>query len=53
VALGSWWAVVPALPLIAVMAARIRNEEQLLATELDGYQEYARNTRYRLIPGLW
>ena len=53
VALGSWWAVVPTLPLIAVMAARIRNEEQLLATELDGYQEYARITRYRLIPGLW
>jgi protein-S-isoprenylcysteine O-methyltransferase Ste14 len=52
-ALGSWWAVIPALPLVAVLVARIRNEEQLLAKELEGYQEYVRNTRYRLIPGVW
>jgi protein-S-isoprenylcysteine O-methyltransferase Ste14 len=53
VALGSWWAVVAALPLVAVMAARIRSEERLLAKELEGYEEYTRVTRYRLIPGLW
>ena len=53
VALGSWWAVIPALPLVAVLVARIRNEEQLLARELAGYQEYAQTTRYRLIPGIW
>lgn len=53
VALGSWWAVIPALPLVAVLVARIRNEEQLLAKELEGYQEYTQTIRYRLIPGLW
>jgi protein-S-isoprenylcysteine O-methyltransferase Ste14 len=53
VALGSWWAVIPALPVAAVLVARIRNEEQLLAKELKGYQEYVQTTRYRLIPGAW
>jgi protein-S-isoprenylcysteine O-methyltransferase Ste14 len=53
VALGDWWAVIPALPLVAVLVARIRNEEQLLAKELEGYQDYAQTTRYRLIPGVW
>jgi protein-S-isoprenylcysteine O-methyltransferase Ste14 len=53
VALGSWWAVIPALPLVAVLIARIRNEEQLLAKELQGYREYIQTTRYRLVPGVW
>ena len=53
VALGSWWAVIPALPLVPVMVARIRNEEQLLAKELKGYQEYTEITGYRLIPRVW
>jgi protein-S-isoprenylcysteine O-methyltransferase Ste14 len=53
VALGSWWAVISALPLLAVLVARIRNEEHLLAEELKGYREYTQITRYRLIPGVW
>ncbi len=53
VALGSWWAVLSALPLVPILVARIRNEEQLLAHELSGYQEYVKATRYRLIPRLW
>lgn len=53
VALGSWWAVIPALPLVAVLVARIRNEEQLLAKDLEGYRDYAQTTRYRLIPRVW
>ena len=53
VALGSWWALIPALPLVAVLVARIRSEEQLLSKELKGYEEYTRITRYRLLPGVW
>jgi len=53
VALGSWWAAIPALPFVPVLVARIRNEEQLLAKELKGYQEYTGITRYRLIPRVW
>jgi protein-S-isoprenylcysteine O-methyltransferase Ste14 len=36
-----------------VMVARIRNEEQLLAKELDGYRAYTQTTRYCLLPGIW
>lgn len=53
VALGSWWALIPALPLIGVIVARIRMEERLLRKELAGYEEYMRVTKYRLIPGVW
>jgi protein-S-isoprenylcysteine O-methyltransferase Ste14 len=53
VALGSWWAVIPAAPMIAVLVARIRNEEQVLLRELRGYSEYVQVTKYRLIPGVW
>lgn len=53
VALGSWWAVMTVLPLAAVLVARIRNEERLLAKELGGYREYTQVTQYRLIPCVW
>jgi protein-S-isoprenylcysteine O-methyltransferase Ste14 len=53
VALGSYWAVLPALLLIFVLIARIRNEEKVLAAELVGYREYMKRVRFRLLPGVW
>jgi protein-S-isoprenylcysteine O-methyltransferase Ste14 len=53
VALGSYWAVLPALLLIFVLIARIRNEEKVLAAELAGYREYMKRVRFRLLPGVW
>jgi protein-S-isoprenylcysteine O-methyltransferase Ste14 len=53
VALGSWWAFIPAGLLLAVLAARIKHEERVLTTELTGYGDYMRTTVYRLIPGVW
>ena len=52
-ALGSYWAVLPALLLIFVLVARIRNEEKVLMQELEGYREYLQRVRFRLIPGIW
>jgi protein-S-isoprenylcysteine O-methyltransferase Ste14 len=52
-ALGSYWAVLPALLLIFVLVARIRNEEKVLAEKLPGYREYLQRVRFRLIPGIW
>lgn len=52
-ALGSYWAMIPALLIIPLLVARIRNEEIVLQSELKGYQEYMQKTRYRLIPGIW
>lgn len=53
VALGSWWALIPAVPVIGILVIRIRNEEQVLARDLPGYREYMTATRYRLLPGIW
>jgi protein-S-isoprenylcysteine O-methyltransferase Ste14 len=52
-ALGSYWAMIPAVGIIPLLVARIRNEEEVLTRELDGYREYLEKTRYRLVPGLW
>jgi len=51
--LGSYWAMIPALFILPVIVARILNEEKVLARDLNGYPEYMRNVRYRLVPGVW
>ncbi|MEZ4517987.1 MAG: isoprenylcysteine carboxylmethyltransferase family protein [Chloroflexota bacterium] len=51
--LGSWWAFIPTLALLGVWVARTTLEDRLLQEKLPGYAEYARTTRYRLVPGLW
>jgi protein-S-isoprenylcysteine O-methyltransferase Ste14 len=53
VALGSWWAVLPALAYLPIFVLRIRNEEEVLLRELPGYDEYRRRVQYRLVPFLW
>lgn len=53
IALGSWWAVIPALLIIPVLVARARNEEVVLARDLKGYTEYMQKVRYRMLPGIW
>jgi protein-S-isoprenylcysteine O-methyltransferase Ste14 len=52
-ALGSYWALLPALGIIPLLMARIRNEEEVLRRELPGYIEYTQKVRYRLLPGIW
>lgn len=52
-ALGSYWALVPFLPLPLFIALRILDEEKVLVDELPGYPEYCQRTRYRLVPGVW
>jgi protein-S-isoprenylcysteine O-methyltransferase Ste14 len=51
--LGSWWAFIVGLALIAVMAVRAVGEERMLTAELAGYADYARRVKYRLVPGVW
>jgi len=52
-ALGSYWAMIPALLIVPVIVARILNEESVLVRDLPGYPEYMQKTRFRLIPGVW
>ena len=51
--LGSWWGLLAASILIVVISTRIVGEERMLRRELAGYDDYAKEVRYRLVPGLW
>ncbi len=52
-ALDSFWGLLALLPMTAVLAARLLDEEKLLAAELSGYREYCRKVRFRLVPFVW
>src|SRR6478752_7543273 len=52
-ALGSYWGLVFVVAGSMVLALRIRDEENMLTEELDGYLEYTEKVRYRLVPGVW
>ena len=51
--LGSLWALIPAAMTLPVLIMRTMSEDRLLMEELPGYKEYAQQTRFRLIPGIW
>lgn len=52
-ALGSYWGLLAFAPLPALLAMRIRNEEEVLLRELPGYEDYCRQVKWRLLPGVW
>ena len=51
--LGSWWGLLAALGLAALLAIRIGIEEKALRAGLAGYDAYAERVRYRLVPFVW
>ena len=52
-ALGSFWALVPAALAAVLLVLRTSWEDQLLRAELPGYDDYSRRVRWRLVPGVW
>lgn len=52
-ALNSLVALIPAGLASLVLVIRTALEDRTLHAELDGYPEFAANTRYRLLPGIW
>jgi len=52
-ALDSLWAVIPFVLVCLSIIPRLLNEEKVLEKELDGYKEYTKKCKYRLIPGIW
>lgn len=51
--LGSWWALIPGGLAAVLFVVRTALEDKTLHEELDGYGEFAQQTRYRLLPGVW
>ena len=51
--LGSAISFVIMLAYIPIIAKRIRNEEQVLESGLEGYAEYKKRVKYKVIPFVW
>lgn len=51
--LNTLWALIPTLAFLVPLIIRTAHEDRMLMNELEGYAEYAKVTRYRLIPGIW
>ncbi len=52
-ALGSWWSFAPLVPVALMILRRTIIEDRFLHEHLEGYPEFAKQTRYRWIPGVW
>ena len=51
--LGSWYGVLAGLILIWLIAIRALKEERMLLRELEGYDIYMAQVKYRFIPYVW
>lgn len=51
--IGSIFGLIPAGIVVILLFIRTALEDRTLHNELDGYSDYARNVRYRLIPWVW
>ena len=50
---GSWWALIAGGVCAILLIIRTAFEDLTLQAELPGYADYARQVRYRLLPGIW
>lgn len=53
VSLGSWWGALVMVALLPALAWRLLDEERVLLRDLNGYAEYRRRVRFRLVPFIW
>ncbi|MBQ8894552.1 MAG: isoprenylcysteine carboxylmethyltransferase family protein [Clostridia bacterium] len=53
VVLGSWWSFLCFVPYVAVVVVRIQNEEKVLENGLEGYSDYKKRVKYRILPFVW
>jgi protein-S-isoprenylcysteine O-methyltransferase Ste14 len=51
--LGSFYSLITMCLFLFVFYYRIKNEEEVLKEGLEGYNDYMKNVRYRLIPYIW
>ncbi|MCP4261157.1 MAG: isoprenylcysteine carboxylmethyltransferase family protein [Planctomycetes bacterium] len=51
--IGSVYGLIPGGIAVILLIIRTSLEDKLLRRELNGYAEYSKRVRYRLLPGLW
>jgi len=51
--LGSLLSLIPNILMSILFIIRTQLEDKTLQKELDGYKEYIKKTKYKLIPGIW
>ena len=51
--LDSRWSFIPVLFITIVLVIRTNLEDKALWDELEGYRDYMKKVRYRLLPGIW
>lgn len=51
--LGSWWALLPGVVSAALMILRTKWEDDMLRAELEGYEAFTKETKRRLVSGVW
>lgn len=51
--LGSLVSFIVFLAYPFIIAKRIKNEEEVLSRELEGYEDYKKKVRYRMLPFIW
>ncbi len=51
--LGSIYGVIIGISMLLLLTFRIIGEEKMMVNELDGYTEYKKKVKYRLIPFIW
>ena len=53
IALGSWWALIPAAVVALTVVARIKFEEEMLEKGMARYTDYQKRVRYKLLPKIY
>jgi protein-S-isoprenylcysteine O-methyltransferase Ste14 len=51
--LGSIYGLIVGLVMLFLLVGRIIGEEKMLVNELEGYADYKKKVKYRLIPFIW
>lgn len=53
IALGSWWGLLMFIAITLIIIWRLNDEEKFLLKNLQGYSDYKKKVRYRLMPFVW
>ncbi len=52
-ALGSWWGLLMFVAMTLLIILRLLDEERFLLKNLQGYSDYKKEVRFRLVPFVW